>query len=105
LSVPVAAVLGQERMSGLWLPADRRGDSGLDKVSFFETDVLNTITEGRCAAMVISSRVVSRFENLLRSRAFQLRHARLYAGHPRLCSPAASKTWMAGTSPAMTLGS
>jgi hypothetical protein len=29
-------------------------------------------------------------------------HARLYAGHPRLCSLATLKTWMAGTSPAMT---
>jgi uncharacterized protein len=30
------------------------------------------------------------------------RHARLYAGHPRLTDVRASKTWMAGTSPAMT---
>jgi hypothetical protein len=30
------------------------------------------------------------------------RHARLYAGHPRLSSIATPKTWMAGTSPAMT---
>jgi len=32
-----------------------------------------------------------------------IRHARLYAGHPRLWGIATSKTWMAGTSPAMTL--
>jgi hypothetical protein len=34
----------------------------------------------------------------------KVRHARPYAGHPRLSSfsVAASKTWMAGTSPAMT---
>src|SRR5215467_5481474 len=32
------------------------------------------------------------------------RHARLYAGHPRLDELAALKTWMAGTSPPMTLG-
>jgi hypothetical protein len=30
------------------------------------------------------------------------RHARLYAGHPRLFDRG-SKTWMAGTSPAMTI--
>jgi hypothetical protein len=30
------------------------------------------------------------------------RHARPCAGHPRLKSNAGSKTWMAGTSPAMT---
>ena len=30
------------------------------------------------------------------------RHARPCAGHPRLCSRCATKTWMAGTSPAMT---
>jgi len=30
------------------------------------------------------------------------RHARLYAGHPRLWSCKAAETWMAGTSPAMT---
>src|SRR5215813_3464900 len=30
------------------------------------------------------------------------RHARLYAGHPRLHSRPAPKGWMAGTSPAMT---
>src|SRR3984893_6024909 len=32
----------------------------------------------------------------------QTRHARPCAGHPRLNSTAARKTWMAGTSPAMT---
>src|SRR5215471_10871212 len=31
-----------------------------------------------------------------------IRHARTWCGHPRLCI-SASKTWMAGTSPAMTL--
>ena len=31
-----------------------------------------------------------------------IRHARLYAGHPRLNDLALPKTWMAGTSPAMT---
>src|SRR5437764_4019003 len=30
------------------------------------------------------------------------RHARLYAGHPRLTLSVLPKTWMAGTSPAMT---
>src|SRR4029453_11986011 len=34
-----------------------------------------------------------------------IRHARLYAGHPRLPALPHSKTWMAGTSPAMTLRS
>src|SRR5580704_4908292 len=29
-------------------------------------------------------------------------HARACPGHPRLCGKALSKTWMAGTSPAMT---
>src|SRR5689334_12872842 len=33
-----------------------------------------------------------------------LRHARPCAGHPRLKTASASKTWMAGTSPAMTKG-
>jgi hypothetical protein len=32
----------------------------------------------------------------------QHRHARLHAGHPRLCFKDVQKTWMAGTSPAMT---
>jgi hypothetical protein len=31
-------------------------------------------------------------------------HARTCCGHPRLCSPQESKTWMAGTRPAMTIG-
>jgi hypothetical protein len=31
-----------------------------------------------------------------------LRHARACPGHPRLQGCAANKTWMAGTSPAMT---
>jgi hypothetical protein len=30
------------------------------------------------------------------------RHAEPHAGHPRLCARRRSKTWMAGTSPAMT---
>src|SRR5258706_10423202 len=30
-------------------------------------------------------------------------HARPCAGHPRLCRLTRSKTWMAGTSPAMTI--
>ena len=33
---------------------------------------------------------------------FLLRHARLYAGHPRLIFVQPSKAWMAGTCPAMT---
>jgi hypothetical protein len=32
----------------------------------------------------------------------KIRHARPCAGHPRLAGAAARKTWMAGTSPAMT---
>src|SRR5207302_11268587 len=34
---------------------------------------------------------------------FYFRHARVYRGHPRLNGIAARKTWMAGTSPAMTI--
>jgi len=36
------------------------------------------------------------------ARRHQVRHGRIYSGHPRLNSIATSKTWMAGTSPAMT---
>src|SRR5262249_41442895 len=36
------------------------------------------------------------------ARANPHRHARLYAGHPRLQVAQLSKTWMAGSSPAMT---
>jgi hypothetical protein len=32
-------------------------------------------------------------------KATEVRHARPCAGHPRLCSIAARKTWMAGTKP------
>src|SRR5581483_3563982 len=35
-------------------------------------------------------------------RFLSARHARPWAGHPRLCSKYPRKTWMAGTSPAMT---
>ena len=35
-------------------------------------------------------------------RKSHFRHARLYAGHPRLRIIRSLKTWMAGTSPAMT---
>jgi hypothetical protein len=33
------------------------------------------------------------------------RHGRIYSGHPRLVGGATGKTWMAGTSPAMTVES
>src|SRR5262249_26293854 len=36
-------------------------------------------------------------------RVEHARHARPCAGHPRLRAPAQTKTWMAGTSPAMTV--
>src|SRR5262245_40167064 len=36
-------------------------------------------------------------------RHFLSRHARLYAGHPRLAELHLRKTWMAGTCPAMTV--
>src|SRR5581483_2668417 len=36
------------------------------------------------------------------SSLIYLRHARPCAGHPRLCFKDSRKTWMAGTSPAMT---
>src|SRR5439155_7690970 len=38
----------------------------------------------------------------MRAKALFLRHARLYAGHPRLYTHSEQKTWMAGSSPAMT---
>src|SRR3954467_11022244 len=41
-------------------------------------------------------------EGGVRGHARTLRHARPCAGHPRVSPGAASKTWMAGSSPAMT---
>src|SRR5262249_61343601 len=50
----------------------------------------------------VDGRAKPGYDDLSNSRLPLRRHARLYAGHPRLRSGFAVKTWMAGQSPAMT---
>jgi hypothetical protein len=41
-------------------------------------------------------------KGVIQRPSFSTRHGRIYSGHPRLEDDVSSKTWMAGTSPAMT---
>src|SRR6185437_9365381 len=59
--------------------------------------------QARSTRSAISPRLAMRiFSNMSSAGCLAIRHARPCAGHPRLDRIARRKTWMAGTSPAMT---
>src|SRR5688572_21509037 len=57
-----------------------------------------------CNSPAPSARYPAKSTHRRRSRARLVRHARPCAGHPRPDHAAARKSWMAGSSPAMTIG-
>src|SRR5262249_18722785 len=97
------------------IPASRVGqlDCGIDCLnlrSMLGADALNTQdVDSSHVTLSEPCNASTRPERALKHVPLRLlppsrRHARACRGHPRLsCGASASKTWMAGTSPAMTL--
>src|SRR5262245_18472356 len=87
-------------MLGMWCPSSHSSCAGLTRAStslhLKKEDVDGRDEPGHDAARQ------SGHDAEFVAPLLLIRHARTWCGHPRLCI-SASKTWMAGTSPAMTL--